>query len=65
MCCCCFCLYCCRLFVSFFFFIVFSLVFFISFFRNSNISSFSTVEFRYHVVLIILVNLGKPQAIRD
>ena len=27
--------------------------------------SIGTVEFRYYVVIIILVNLGKPEAIRD
>ena len=27
--------------------------------------SISTKEFRYYVVIIILVNLGKPQAIKE
>ena len=27
--------------------------------------SIGTAEFRYNVVIIILVNLGKPEAIRD
>ena len=27
--------------------------------------SISTEEFRYYVVIIMLVNLGKPEAIRD
>ena len=49
----------------FFFFIVSLFDFFILFFRDSNMISISTVEFRHYVVLIILVNLGKPQAIRD
>ena len=29
-------------------------------FRDSNMISIGTVEFRYYVVIIILVNLGKP-----
>ena len=29
------------------------------FFRDSNMISIGTVEFRYYVVIIILVNLGK------
>ena len=29
------------------------------FFRDSNMISICTVEFRYHVVIIIPVNLGK------
>ena len=41
------------------------LLFFVDFFRNSNIISIGTVEFRYYVVIIIPVNLGKPEAIRD
>ena len=49
----------------FFFFIVSLFDFFILFFKDSNMISISTVEFRHYVVLIILVNLGKPQAIRD
>ena len=28
-------------------------------------TSIGTVEFRYYIVNIILVNLGKPSAIRD
>ena len=35
------------------------------FFRGSNMMSIGTVEFRYYVVIIILVNLGKASAIRD
>ena len=30
------------------------------FFRDRNMISIGTVEFRYYVVIIILVNLGKP-----
>ena len=30
------------------------------FFRDSNMISIGIVEFRYYVVIIILVNLGKP-----
>ena len=41
------------------------LLFFCVFFRDSNMISISTVEFRYYVVIIIPVNLGKPEAIRD
>ena len=33
--------------------------------RDNNIISIGTVEFRYYVVIIIPVNLGKPEAIRD
>ena len=29
-------------------------------FRDSNVISIVTVEFRYYVVIIVLVNLGKP-----
>ena len=29
-------------------------------FRDSNMISIGIVEFRYYVVIIILVNLGKP-----
>ena len=35
------------------------LVFFL-FFRDSNRISIGTVEFRYYVVIVIPVNLGKP-----
>ena len=34
--------------------------FFFFFFRDSNIISIGTVEFRYYVVITILLNLGKP-----
>ena len=40
------------LFVCFF-------VCFLYFFRDSNMISKGTVEFRYYVVIILLVNLGK------
>ena len=33
---------------------------FCCFFWDSNMISIDTVEFRYYVVIIILVNLGKP-----
>ena len=33
--------------------------------RDNNIISIGTVEFRCYVVIIIPVNLGKPEAIRD
>ena len=48
------------LFVFFFFFIVYSFVYFFHFFRDSYIISITAAEFRYYVVVIILVNLGKP-----
>ena len=35
-------------------------VFFSFFFRDRDMISIGTVEFRYYVVIIILVNLGKP-----
>ena len=38
----------------------FVFVFFLFFFRDINMISIGTVEFRYYVVIIILVNLGKP-----
>ena len=45
------------------------LVFFFSFhlylFRDSNLISLNTVEFRYYVAIITLVNFGKPEAIRN
>ena len=44
------------LFVLFFFFVFFAC----DFFRDNNMISIGTVEFRYYVVIIILVNLGKP-----
>ena len=34
--------------------------FFLFFFRDINMISIGTVEFRYYVVILILVNLGKP-----
>ena len=46
------------LFVLLFF--VFLCGFFFVFFRDSNMISIGTAEFRYNVVTIILVNLGKP-----
>ena len=30
------------------------------FFKDSNMISIGTVEFRYYVVIIILVDVGKP-----
>ena len=58
-------------FLLFFVFVFFIVCFFsfhlfllllllLSFFRDSNMISISKVEFRYYVVIIILVNLGKP-----
>ena len=47
------------LFVCLFLLFVFLGVFYI-FFRDSNMISIGTIEFRYYVVIIILVNLGKP-----
>ena len=47
------------LFVCLFLFFVF-LVFLLFFFRDNNMISIGTVEFRYYVVMIILVNLEKP-----
>ena len=44
----------------FFFFIVYSFVYFFHFFRDSYIISITAAEFRYYVVVIILVNFGKP-----
>ena len=38
----------------------FVLFLFLFFFKDSNMISIGTVEFRYYVVIIILVNLGKP-----
>ena len=49
-------------FVFFVVVVVFSLCFF---FRDSNIISIGTVEFRYYVVILIPVNLAKPEAIGD
>ena len=43
------CFFCC------FFFVLFGV-----FCRDSNMISIGKVEFRYYVVIIILVNLGKP-----
>ena len=48
------------LFDLFLFFIVFSFAHFIPFLRDSHIISITTAEFIYYVVIIILVNLGKP-----
>ena len=47
------------LFVFLFSFHLFLLLL-LSFFRDSNMISISKVEFRYYVVITILVNLGKP-----
>ena len=55
------------LFSCFFFFIIclfYFILFYFNFFRDSNIISISTVEFRYYII-IILVNLGKPLTIRE
>ena len=60
-----FCFLFCFVFFVFVFFVVvvvFSLCFF---FRDSNIISIGTVEFRYYVVILIPVNLAKPEAIGD
>ena len=35
------------------------------FFMDTNMISMGTLEFRYYVVIIILLNLAKPYAIRD
>ena len=52
MCCCCF------LFVLWLSFVFcFVLFLFLFFFKDSNMISIGTVEFRYYVVIIILVNL--------
>ena len=40
--------------------VVVVVVFFLFFFRDSNMISIGIVEFRYYVVIIILMNLGKP-----
>ena len=53
------------LFVCLFVFVFCFFGFCLGFFRNSNMFSIGTVEFRYYVVIIILVNFGKPEAIRD
>ena len=50
-------LFACFIFLFYCFFFSFS------FFRDNNMISISTVEFRYYVVLITLVNLGKPLTI--
>ena len=46
---------CLFLYFCFFFFV----------FKGSNMTSIGIIEFRYYVVIIIVVNSGKPQAIRD
>ena len=53
---------CCCLFGWFclFFFVFFFCVFLFFFFRDGNMISICAVESRYYVVIIILVNLGKP-----
>ena len=49
------------LFVRFLNFLFYGLfVHFFPFFRDNHIIFISTVEFRYYVVIIILVDLGKP-----
>ena len=55
MCCCCFLF---VLWVSFVF--CFVLFLFLFFFKDSNMISIGTVEFRYYVVIAIPVKLGKP-----
>ena len=39
------------------------LLFFLT--RDSNMISIGTVEFRHYVAIVIPVDLGKPEAIRD
>ena len=51
------------LFFLFLMFVLFCFVF-LFFFRDSNMISTGIAEFRYYVVIIILMNLGKPEAIR-
>ena len=48
------------LFVCLGFFCFCFALFFLFFVRDSNMIYIGTVEFRYYVVIIILVNLGKP-----
>ena len=49
------------LFVRFFNFLFYGFfVHFFPFFRDNHIIFISAVEFRYYVVIIILVKLGKP-----
>ena len=48
------------IFLFYFSFLLFVFFLFIYFLRDSNMISISTVEFRYYVVIIVLVNLGKP-----
>ena len=48
-----------------FLFVLFLLLFLFSFFSDNNMTSIGTVEFKYSVVIIILVNLGKPSGIGD
>ena len=52
----------CLIYFSFLLFVfrLFVCLFFNLCFRGSNLISISTVEFRYYVFIIILVNLGKP-----
>ena len=56
MSCCCLCFCCCLFVVVVVVFVVVVAVFF----RDSNMISIGTVEFRYYVVITRLVNLGKP-----
>ena len=53
------------LLVLLFFVCLFLCFVFVFLFRDSNMISIGTVQFRYYVVIIILVNLGKPLSIRD
>ena len=49
-------LFVCFIFLFYYLFVFFSFICF----GDNNMISISTVEFRYYVVIIILVNLGKP-----
>ena len=45
--------------------VCFFLLLFNFFSRDRNMISIGTIEFRYYAAIIIPVNLGKPEAIRD
>ena len=40
--------------------LLFNIFFIFTIFRDNNMISVSTVEFRYYVAIILIVNLGKP-----
>ena len=40
--------------------LLFNIYFIFTIFRDNNMISISTVQFRYYVAIILLVNLGKP-----